>query len=180
MIYKCKKCEYTTKNPNERACPLCGNKIVQKTEVSVDGCCDVYGVKINLENELQTVLHEYAEDDTWFDYDNIIKHKIKKECEASKKKDRWSIKQYCKKYHAIPSTIPIEFYKKYDKKKKEEKEIRQRIELRKSQQLHCPNCNSTDIQKISATSRAISGLTFGILSSSIGKTFKCKNCGYKW
>ena len=127
MIYKCKKCEYTTKNPNERACPLCGNKIVQNTEVSVDGCCDVYGVKINLENELQTVLHEYAEDDTWFDYDNIIKHKIKKECEASKKKDRWSIKQYCKKYHAIPSTIPIEFYKKYDKKKKEEKEIRQRI-----------------------------------------------------
>lgn len=66
------------------------------------------------------------------------------------------------------------------KKKKEEKEFQQRIELRKSQQLHCPNCNSTDIQKISATSRAISGLTFGILSSSIGKTFKCKNCGYKW
>lgn len=45
---------------------------------------------------------------------------------------------------------------------------------------HCPNCNSTNIQKISMTSRAISGLTFGILSSSIGKTFKCNNCGYKW
>lgn len=45
---------------------------------------------------------------------------------------------------------------------------------------HCPNCNSTNIQKISMTSRAISGLTFGILSSSIGKTFKCKSCGYKW
>lgn len=45
---------------------------------------------------------------------------------------------------------------------------------------HCPNCNSTNIQKISMTSRAISGLTFGILSSSIGKTFKCKHCGYKW
>lgn len=45
---------------------------------------------------------------------------------------------------------------------------------------HCPNCNSTNIQKISMTSRAISGLTFGILSSSIGKTFKCHSCGYKW
>ena len=45
---------------------------------------------------------------------------------------------------------------------------------------HCPNCQSTNIQKISMTSRAISGLTFGILSSSIGKTFKCNKCKYKW
>ena len=44
---------------------------------------------------------------------------------------------------------------------------------------HCPNCNSTNIQKISI-SRAISGLTFGILSSNIGKTYQCNNCKYKW
>lgn len=180
MIYKCKKCDYITKDSEIKACPLCGNKIIPKTEESTDGYCDVYGVKINLEKELQIVLQEYEQDDTWFDYDNIIKHKIKKECKASKKKDRWSIKQYCKKYHTIPSTIPIEFYKKYDKKKKEEKEIQQRIELRKSQQLHCPNCQSTNIKRISMTSRAISGLAVGLLSSSIGKTFKCHNCGYKW
>lgn len=56
-----------------------------------------------------------------------------------------------------------------------------REELQAKQNIpHCPNCNSTNIQKISMTSRAISGLTFGILSSSIGKTYKCNNCGYKW
>lgn len=180
MIYKCKKCEYTTQDKNLLVCPLCGNKIIQKTEKSTDGCCDVHGIKINLENELKIVLQEYEDDDTWFDSDNIIKHKIKKECNASKKKDRWSIKQYCKKYHAIPSVIPIEFYKKYEKKKKEEREIQQKINIRKSLQPHCPNCQSTDIKKINTGSRLIGGLTLGILSSNIGKTFKCKNCGYKW
>ena len=69
---------------------------------------------------------------------------------------------------------------KYDKKKKEEKEIQQKIELKKSQQLHCPNCNSTNIKRISTSSRMLSGLTFGILSSNIGKTYQCNNCKYKW
>ena len=55
MIYKCKKCEYITEDSNRQACPLCGNKIIHKTEESTDDCCDVYGIKINLKNELQTV-----------------------------------------------------------------------------------------------------------------------------
>lgn len=48
MIYKCKKCKYTTEDLSRQVCPLCGNKIVQKTEESTDGFCNVYGVKINL------------------------------------------------------------------------------------------------------------------------------------
>ena len=57
----------------------------------------------------------------------------------------------------------------------------QRIKSQATQNIpHCPNCNSTNIQKISMTSRAISGLTFGILSSNIGKTYQCNNCKYKW
>lgn len=30
MIYKCKKCKYTTEDLSRQVCPLCGNKIVQK------------------------------------------------------------------------------------------------------------------------------------------------------
>ena len=44
----------------------------------------------------------------------------------------------------------------------------------------CPNCSSTSTNKISLTGRVASGLTFGIFSSSIGKTWKCNKCGYKW
>lgn len=46
--------------------------------------------------------------------------------------------------------------------------------------IKCPYCTSTDTIKISMIGRVASGLTFGIFSSSIGKTWKCSKCGYKW
>ena len=44
----------------------------------------------------------------------------------------------------------------------------------------CPHCGSTNISKISTTSRMISTGLFGLASSKIGKTMECKKCGYKW
>lgn len=44
----------------------------------------------------------------------------------------------------------------------------------------CPHCGSTNISKISTTSRMISTGLFGLASSKIGKTMQCKKCGYKW
>lgn len=44
----------------------------------------------------------------------------------------------------------------------------------------CPTCGSTNIQKISGTKRWLSTGLFGLASSDVGKTMKCKNCGYKW
>ena len=44
----------------------------------------------------------------------------------------------------------------------------------------CPTCDSTNISKISATSKAIGVATFGIFSKTAFFQFKCNNCGYKW
>lgn len=44
----------------------------------------------------------------------------------------------------------------------------------------CPTCNSTNIEKISFTKKAIGGVMFGLLSSNIRNTMHCKNCGAKW
>ena len=45
----------------------------------------------------------------------------------------------------------------------------------------CPTCESSDIEKISGMNKVGSGALFGIFSlGHISKTFKCKNCGYKW
>lgn len=44
----------------------------------------------------------------------------------------------------------------------------------------CPTCGSTNIEKISGVKRAASEIMFGIFSPTIGKTFCCKNCGYRW
>lgn len=45
----------------------------------------------------------------------------------------------------------------------------------------CPACGSTNIQKISTASKVGAGIVFGVFSlGHISKTFKCKNCGYKF
>lgn len=44
----------------------------------------------------------------------------------------------------------------------------------------CPTCGSTDVEKISATSKVVGGAMFGIFSSNVRNTMHCKNCGYKW
>lgn len=44
----------------------------------------------------------------------------------------------------------------------------------------CPTCGSTDINKISTTSKIIGAATFGLLSKTAKSQFKCNNCGYKW
>lgn len=44
----------------------------------------------------------------------------------------------------------------------------------------CPNCHSTNIQKISGTKRWLTTGLFGLASSNVGKTMECKKCGYKW
>ena len=44
----------------------------------------------------------------------------------------------------------------------------------------CPTCGSTNIEKISTTSKAIGFAMVGVFSSNFGKTMHCKQCGYKW
>lgn len=45
---------------------------------------------------------------------------------------------------------------------------------------HCPTCGSTDVQPISTVKRVASTAVMGIASSTIGKSYECKKCGYKW
>ena len=45
-----------------------------------------------------------------------------------------------------------------------------------SNQVHCPYCNSTNVNKISGTKKAMSIIGFGILSNKIGKQWHCNNC----
>lgn len=45
---------------------------------------------------------------------------------------------------------------------------------------HCPTCNSTNISKISTTSKAINTVAFGIFGTKRHKTFHCNACKYEW
>lgn len=45
---------------------------------------------------------------------------------------------------------------------------------------HCPHCGSTNIKKISTTSRVISTGLFGLGSRKVGKIWVCSSCGHMW
>lgn len=44
----------------------------------------------------------------------------------------------------------------------------------------CPTCQSSNLHKISTTSKAVNTVAFGLLGTKRNKTFHCNNCGYEW
>jgi len=54
------------------------------------------------------------------------------------------------------------------------------LESRQQNIPHCPTCNSTNLKKISTTSKAINAVAFGLLGNKRKKTFHCNSCGYEW
>lgn len=56
-----------------------------------------------------------------------------------------------------------------------------RSEMKEQQNVpKCPTCSSTNIKKVSGTSKAVSVAMFGLLSQKVKKKFHCNNCGYEW
>ena len=44
----------------------------------------------------------------------------------------------------------------------------------------CPTCQSTNLKKISTTSKVVNTAMFGIFGTKRHKIFHCNNCGYEW
>ena len=44
----------------------------------------------------------------------------------------------------------------------------------------CPTCGSTNIKKISTTSKMLGAAMWGLFSKTAHSQFQCNNCGYKW
>lgn len=60
------------------------------------------------------------------------------------------------------------------------KVIEQKIERPQPNIPKCPTCGSPNLKKISATSKAVNTIAFGLLGTKRHKTFHCNNCGYEW
>lgn len=67
--------------------------------------------------------------------------------------------------------------KAYQRKEVQKEDFRKAMEASKPK---CPQCNSTNIEKISTVDRAISIQIVGLASNKIGKQYKCKNCKFIW
>lgn len=50
-----------------------------------------------------------------------------------------------------------------------------------SSKIKCPNCKSTNVEKISGLSKAGSVAIWGVFAlGKVSKTYQCKSCGFKW
>ncbi len=63
------------------------------------------------------------------------------------------------------------------KKLQKEIHIHRQVPLNKPK---CPTCQSQNLKKISATSKAVNTAVWGIFGTKRHKTFHCNNCGYEW
>ena len=68
----------------------------------------------------------------------------------------------------------------FEKYKQEVVHQEEQLALNEALKPRCPQCNSTNIQKISTTDRAVSVAMVGVASGKIGKQYKCKNCKHMW
>lgn len=50
------------------------------------------------------------------------------------------------------------------------------VERMNANKVHCPYCKSTNVKKLSGTTRVTSVLAFGIGSKKVGKQWHCNNC----
>lgn len=60
---------------------------------------------------------------------------------------------------------------------KRQDEIKEQQDLSSGKRVICPYCKSTNTEKISTVSRAVSVSLVGAASGKIGKQWHCKNCG---
>ena len=88
-------------------------------------------------------------------------------------------KEYKDKYDEyIQYADNIEEYRKMIiNRRKKLKIIQKQIE---EDLIKCPNCHSKNVKEISSMNRIVSVGTLGLASSTIGKTYKCNDCNYKW
>lgn len=57
---------------------------------------------------------------------------------------------------------------------------KQKVPVNKPNIPKCPTCSSTDIKKISTSSKVFGAAMFGLFSKNAQSQFVCNNCGYKW
>lgn len=91
--------------------------------------------------------------------------------------------------HDVKDPIRANLYKRLsDAERRGKEDTRQRIDAALAETTRyayqnlpkCPNCHSTNIAPIGTMRRIASVELMGLASPTIGKSYECNSCGYKW
>ena len=85
------------------------------------------------------------------------------------------------KFDSVEEVLKQEAKEDAERDERIQKERKERNDaIKAAQHPQCPACKGYNTQRISATKRVVSTSMAGLASSTIGKQYECKDCGYKW
>lgn len=167
-------------------CSECGNNVSEFADKCPNCGCPIEIIKRNLKTEdeidghLYTIINGEKKDVTYFvnailsgdyrkDTDSLITFykKVRDDLNISRNDLFIELVEEC---NGVPKEFNCESMTDFHNRQ-------QSIQSSKPK---CPTCGSTNIQKISATSKALGAIGFGLLSKTARSQFKCNKCGYKW
>lgn len=173
-------------------CEYCGWIIADNSMDYEDEICVSCKNKFKEDSVTSEIFNSYS-DDTKEQYCQIMKNYFKQSPHFNKEKKlidtpKFYMSFWFDKYEKLTGKVGHRtgkdyeyhlhiYYEKLAAKQAEEE--RQRIAYEATLP-HCPTCNSTNLTKISGTSKAVSVAMFGLLSQKVKHQFKCKNCGYEF
>lgn len=109
--------------------------------------------------------------------DSVLTHEEFKIIDNVSDSDR----QFLEAMIELKKNDPIEYQLKMSQFKANLKQQEQVQESRAEENtVHCPTCNSTNVNRISTTAKATNTILFGIFGTKRHKTFHCNNCKYEW
>lgn len=169
-IIICPKCGSSSEVHSKGVCCLCDTKVINTHRLFS------YKYDGGLEDERRIIEEEYEKlkplglhDPEWHKIQLLVYNGSLSWEPTDEERAAW--KKYKKKIEEIRTRDGF-----YEERNRREKEQSQPKKLT----IKCPNCGSTRTQRISSTSRVAGVLTLGLASGSVGKTYKCKTCKYKW
>lgn len=150
MLIKCPECGKEISN-NSAICIHCGFLLHQN---KINSICNINGI----EYDLTSFLNDIKLGVNWA----VVTRNISDTCNIpiNSAKDLYN---FLLNYKQIPSNFSCDI-----------KPILPNLKPK------CPTCNSTNIKKISATSKVVNTAVFGLFGTKRHKTFHCNNCGYEW
>ncbi len=83
-------------------------------------------------------------------------------------------------YYCLLCNCRLETYSVKEIEQDQIKQAQNRSHLEKSNFPKCPTCGSTNIKKISTSSKVFGAAMFGLFSKTARSQFECQNCHYKW